>query len=241
MNRRAIVKSLSGLTAFARFVRAQDQAAQQPAQVSGQGRGRGPSMPIPRPTRQASYPGRLKPGVVVMSFRGEPESGQLTYEDIVKISADLGLEGLDMTSYYVPPLLKFPPGVASQVVSEMVCQTPANPSSQWLASLRSTAYKNNFQIYTIGTPVKMSHETPELRQKEVAFGKKWSIWRTGWARGTSACSPAAFRKARPWNRRSPGVEVYKQILDYAAEKGIFVGVEDDDELTRALRPRFSTF
>jgi len=239
MNRRAIVKSLSGLAAFAQFVRAQE-AARQPTQVGGQGRGRGPSMPIPPPTRQAPYPGRLKPGVVAMSFRGELESGQLTYEDIVKMSADLGLEGLDMTSYYVPPLLKFPPGIASQVVSEMVRQTPANPSSQWLASLRSTAYKNNFQIYTIGTPVKMSHETPELRQKEVAFGKKWVDMAdrlgAGHIRVFAGSIPkgATEEQAVAW-----AVEVYKQILDYAAEKGIFVGVEDDDELTRTSAQIFN--
>jgi L-ribulose-5-phosphate 3-epimerase len=172
MNRRNLMKTLPALASFAQFVRAQDQAGQQPGRGRG-GRGRGPSMAVPPPTKQAPYPGRLKPGVVAMSFRGELESGKMTYEDVVRFSADLGLEGLDMTAYYVPPLLKFPAGIASQMVSEMVRETQANPSSQWLASLRSTAYKNNFAIYSIGSPVKMAHDAPELRQKEIAFGKKW--------------------------------------------------------------------
>lgn len=191
-------------------------------------------MPTPPPTKQVSYPGRLKPGVVAMSFRQELETGKMTYEDVIRFSADLGLEGLDMTSYYIPPKLNFPPGVASQVVSEMVRETPANPSSQWLASLRSTAYKNNFTIYSIGTPVKMSHETPELRRKEVAFGKKWIDMAervgAGHIRVFAGSIPkgATEEQAVAWS-----VEVYKQILDYGAEKGIFVGVEDDDELTRS--------
>jgi sugar phosphate isomerase/epimerase len=122
----------------------------------------------------------------------------------------------------------------------MVRQTPANPGNQWLASLRSTAYKNNFQIYTIGTPVKMSHETPELRKKEVAFGKKWVDMAdrlgAGHIRVFAGSIPkgATEEQAVAW-----AVEVYKQILDYAAEKGIFVGVEDDDELTRTSAQIFN--
>jgi L-ribulose-5-phosphate 3-epimerase len=228
------------MSTFAQFVRAQDQAAQQSGQARGQGRGRGPSMPVPPPTKQVSYPGRLKPGVVAMSFRGELESGKITYEEIVRISADLGLEGLDMTSYYIPPLLKFPPGIASQVVSEMVRETPANPGSQWLASLRSTAYKNNFQIYSIGTPVKMSHETPELRQKEVAFGKKWVDMAERLGAGHIRVFAGSIPKgANEEQAVAWAVEVYKPILDYGAEKGIFIGVEDDDELTRSSAQLFN--
>jgi sugar phosphate isomerase/epimerase len=169
-----------------------------------------------------------------MSFRGELESGKYTYEDIIRISADLGLEGLDLTGYYVPPKLNFPPGIASQVVSEMVRQTPANPSSQWFASVRSTAYKNRFQIYSVGSPVKMSHETPELRQKEVAFGKKWVDIADRLGAGTcrvfagSIPKGATEAQAVDW-----AVEVYKPLLDYGGEKGIFVAVEDDDEITRS--------
>jgi L-ribulose-5-phosphate 3-epimerase len=234
MNRRNLMKTLPALATFAQFVRAQNQAGQQGVGGRGAGRGRGPSMPTPPPTKPAPYPGRLKPGVVAMSFRGELESGKMTYEDVVHVASDLGLEGLDMTSYYVPPLLKFPAGIASQVVSEMVRETPANPSKEWLASLKSTAYKNNFQIYSIGTPVKMSHETPALRAKEVAFGKKWVDMAerlgVGHIRVFAGSIPkgATEEQAVAW-----AVEVYKPLLDYGAERGIFIAVEDDDELTRS--------
>ena len=57
-----------------------------------------------------SYKGRLRPGVVAMSFRPQLESGKMTYEDAVRYIADLGLEGMDMTSYWVPPLLPFQAG-----------------------------------------------------------------------------------------------------------------------------------
>lgn len=234
MNRRNLMKTLPALASFAQLVRAQNQAGQQPGRGRGGGRGRGPSMAVPPPTQKVAYPGRLKPGVVAMSFRGELESGKMSYEDVVRFSADLGLEGLDLTAYYVPPLLKFPPGIASQVVSEMVRATPADPSSEWLASLRRTAYKNNFTIYSIGTPVKMSHETSELRQKEVAFGKKWvdiaERLGAGQIRVFAGSIPKGSNEeqAVAW-----AVEVYKPLLDYGAAKGILIAVEDDDELTRS--------
>ena len=87
------------------------------------------------PAKLPSYTGRLRPGVVAMSFRNGLESGKMTYEDAVRAIADNGLEGMDMTGYWVPPLLTFKPGIASQVISEMVRETPAKPTSQWLASL----------------------------------------------------------------------------------------------------------
>jgi L-ribulose-5-phosphate 3-epimerase len=235
MNRRNLLKTFSALAGFAEYVRAQDQGTQQAGRGRGGRGGRGgPSMPIPPATKPVAYPGRLKPGVVAMTFRGELESGQMTYEDLVREAAEYGLQGLDLTGYYLPPLLKFPPGIASQVVSEMVRQTPANPSNEWLASMRSTAYKNAVHIYTIGTPVKMSHETPELRAKEVAFGKKWidiaDRLGAGMVRVFAGSIPkgATEEQAVAW-----AVEVYKPLLDYGAEKGIFVAVEDDDELTRS--------
>lgn len=233
MNRRNLLKTFSALAGFAEYVRAQDRATQMAGRGRG-GRGRGPSMPFPPATKPVDYPGRLKPGVVAMTFRGELESGQMTYEDVIKEAAEYGLQGLDLTAYYVPPLLKFPPGIASQMVSEMVRETPANPSSQWLSTVRSTAYKNAVQIYTIGTPVKMSHETAELRAKEVAFGKKWidiaDRLGAGMVRVFAGSIPkgATEQQAVAW-----AVEVYKPLLDYGAEKGIYVAVEDDDELTRS--------
>jgi sugar phosphate isomerase/epimerase len=157
----------------------------------------------------------------------------MTYEDAVRTVADLGLEGLDLTGYWVPPLLKFPAGIRSQVISEMVRETPANPTTQWMASLRNTAYKNGVHVYSVGSPVKMAQPTPELRQKEVAFAKKWidiaEHLGAGHVRVFAGSIPtgATEEQAVDWC-----VAVFKQALDYAGSKGILLGVEDDDEMTR---------
>jgi sugar phosphate isomerase/epimerase len=185
------------------------------------------------PAKMAPYKGRLRPGVVAMSFRNQLETGKMTYEDAVMAVADLGLEGLDMTGYWVPPLLQFKPGIPSQVISEMVRQTPANPSGKWLNSLRSVAYKNAVALYSVGSAVKMSQPTPELRQHEIAYAKKWVDIAyelgAGHVRVFAGSIPkgATEEQAVDW-----AIEVYKPVLDYAGNKGIVVGVEDDDELTR---------
>jgi L-ribulose-5-phosphate 3-epimerase len=192
------------------------------------------------PAAPAAYKGRLRPGVVAMSFRPQLESGKMTYEDAVRYIADLGLEGMDMTCYWVPPLLPFKPGIKSQEISEMVRQTPANPTSQWLSSLRNTAYKNGVQVYSIGSPVKMAQPTPELRQKEIAFTKKWidiaDRVGAGHVRvfGGGIAQGATEAQAVDW-----AVEVYKPALDYAATRGILLGLEDDDELTRTSEQIFT--
>ena len=184
-------------------------------------------------TAQPAFKGRLRPGVVAMSFRNQLETGKMTYEDAVRYIADLGLEGMDMTGYWVPPLLDFKPGIPSQQISEMVRQTPANPTNQWLSSLRNTAYKNGVHIFSIGSPVKMAQPTPELRQKEIAFALKWidiaDRLGAGHVRvfGGGIAKGATEAQAVDW-----AVEVYKPTLDYAGNKGILLGLEDDDELTR---------
>jgi sugar phosphate isomerase/epimerase len=210
MQRRQLLKALPALAAASQASEVLAQTAAQPA-----------------------FKGRLRPGVVAMSFRTQLETGKMTYEDAVRYIADLGLEGMDMTSYWVPPLLTFKPGIPSQQISEMVRQTPADPSSQWLSSLRNTAYKNGVHVYSVGSPVKMAQATPELRQKEIAFAKKWidiaDHLGAGHVRvfGGGIAKGATEAQAVDW-----AVEVYKPALDYAGNKGILLGLEDDDELTR---------
>jgi sugar phosphate isomerase/epimerase len=199
---------------------------------------------------QPNFKGRLQPGVVALSFRsqfesgqkksGQKQSGMMTYEDAVRYIADLGITGMDTTGYWFPPLLDFKPGIPSQQISEMVRQTPANPTSQWLASLRNTAYQNGVHIFSIGSPVKMAQPTPELRQKEIAFARKWIDMAdrlgAGHVRvfGGGIAKGATEAQAVDW-----AVEVFKPALDYAGSKGILLGLEDDDELTRTSDQLFT--
>ena len=124
-----------------------------------------------------------------------------------------------MTGYWLPPMLNFPPGTPSTQISEMVRQTPANPTPQWLSSLRNTAYKNGVHVYSVGSPVKMAQKTPELRQKEVAFGKKWiDIADQVGAGNVRVFAGGLVQGATEAQCVDWAVEVYKPILDYAAAR-----------------------
>src|SRR5437763_14630018 len=98
MNRRQMMKTFPALAAAAAAqvatARAQAVAPQAP-----------PAPP--------AYKGRLRPGVVALSYRPQLESKEMTYEDIVRVIADLGLVGMEMTGYWLPPMLNFPPGTPS--------------------------------------------------------------------------------------------------------------------------------
>ena len=42
---------------------------------------------------QPKYTGRLRPGLVAYTYRNELQSKKLTYEDVIRMVADFGLEG----------------------------------------------------------------------------------------------------------------------------------------------------
>ncbi|HXJ43303.1 MAG TPA: TIM barrel protein, partial [Bryobacteraceae bacterium] len=122
MNRRDLLKTIPALAA----------ASQLPAQSS---------------TNKA----RLRPGLVAYSYRGQLEAKKLSYEDLIRMTADFGLEGLDTTVYWFP-------------------EPPSNP---YLAGLRRTAHKNGVQLYSIAVRVRLCQPTPELQAAEVAKAKLW--------------------------------------------------------------------
>ncbi|MGI0134916.1 MAG: hypothetical protein ACREBW_08175, partial [Candidatus Micrarchaeaceae archaeon] len=88
MERRTLLKSLPILAATASMTKVMAQAVP-PTYI--------PSAKLP------PYKGRLQPGVVALSFWNQLASGEMTYEDVVIAAADLGLKGVDMTGYWVPP------------------------------------------------------------------------------------------------------------------------------------------
>ncbi len=222
MERRTLLKSLPVLAATTSMTKVMAQAAASSTDTS----------PAPPPP----YKGRLEAGVVALSYWNQLASGEMTYEDAVVATADVGLKGMDMTGYWVPPLLKFPPGVPSHTVSEMVRATPANPSHQWLTSLRRTAYRNGIPIYSVGSPVKMGQPTPELRQHEIAFAKKWVDIAYELGAGHLRVFAGAGNYPQGTTEEQVdawAIEVYKPVLEYAVDKGLVVGIEDDDEYTRS--------
>jgi len=164
---------------------------------------------------QSGFTGRLRPGLVAYTYRNELQAKKLSYEDVIRMAADFGFEGLDTTVYWFPP----------------------DFSSQYLASMRRTAYKNGVSLYSVAARVRLSQPTPELRDAEVENAKKWVdvADRLGATHvrvfGGSIAKGATEDQAIGW-----AVEVLKRAVDYSAGKGILIGVEDDGGLTTNAGP-----
>ena len=164
---------------------------------------------------QSGFTGRLRPGLVAYTYRNELQAKKLTYEDVIRMVADFGLEGLDTTVYWFPP----------------------DASTQYFASLRRTAYKNGVSLYSVAARVRLCQPTPELQQAELEAVKKWVdvADRLGATHvrvfGGSIPKGATEEQSIGW-----AVEVMKRAAEYSGSRGIIIGVEDDGGLTTDAKP-----
>ena len=159
--------------------------------------------------------GRLRPGLVAYTYRNELQARKLTYEDVIRMAADFGVEGLDTTVYWFP----------------------ADITNEYLASLRRTAYRNGITLYSAAVRVRLAQPTAELRDAEVASAKKW----VDVAERLGASHMRVFGGAIPKGATEEqaigyAVEVLKRAAEYSASKGITIGVEDDGGLTTNAGP-----
>jgi sugar phosphate isomerase/epimerase len=169
---------------------------------------------VPAALPQSAAKGRLRPGVVAYSYRQELAAKTLTYEDVIRLAADYGFEGLDTTVYWFPDT------------------TPA-----YLARLRTTAYRNGITLYSIATRVRLAQPTPELRQAEIATAKQW----VDVADRLGATHVRVFGGAIPKGVTEDqaiawAAETLKAAAEYSSAKGIILGVEDDGGLTTNAGP-----
>ncbi len=189
MNRRDLLKTLPALAAAS-------QVAAQPAGKS------------------SGNKGRLRPGLVAYSFRAQLESKKLSYEDLIRMTADLGLEGLDTTVYWFP-----------------------DTSDSYLAQLRRTAHRNGVSLYSVAVRVRLCQPTRELQTAEVETAKKWvdvaQKLGAGHVRVFGGTVPKGVSEdqAISW-----AAEVMKPACAYAGTKGITLGIEDDGGLSTNAAP-----
>jgi sugar phosphate isomerase/epimerase len=170
---------------------------------------------LPRLHAQApAAKGRLRPGLVAYTFRDQLASKKLSYEDLIRMVADLGLEGLDTTVYWFPDT------------------TPS-----YLAGLRRTAHRNAVSLYSVAARVRLCQTTPELQAAEVENAKKWvdvaERLGAGHVRVFGGNVPNGVSEDQAINF---AVEVMKRACAYAGTKGITLGIEDDGGLSTNAGP-----
>ena len=167
---------------------------------------------LPAPVAAQAPPGkpRLRTAICAYSFRDELAKGTMKYEDLIRLGADLGVDGLDLTVYWLPQ----------------------NASDDYLLSLRRLAYRSGIDIYGIGIRAQMCRATPELQDAEVGRLKRWLdvADRLG-ARHVRVFGGAAPRDASDEQAVGWVSETLKKCAAIAAPRGLFLGIEDDGALT----------
>ncbi|MBZ5596447.1 MAG: sugar phosphate isomerase/epimerase [Acidobacteriia bacterium] len=163
----------------------------------------------PRVSMASESKGRFRAAICAYSFRDQFKAGSMTYADLIRMAADLGADGVDLTAYWL-----------------------TDTTDQTLFPLRKLAYRSAVAICTIGTGASMAQPTPQLQAAEVEGVRKWLAVaeKLGASHmrvfGGDIPKGASEDQAVAW-----AVETLKRCAVEAAKKGITLGVEDDGGLT----------
>lgn len=167
------------------------------------------ALALPRPAAASETKARFRPAICAYSFRNQLKSGSMTYADLIRMAADLGVDGVDMTAYWF-----------------------RDTSDETLYPLKKLAYHSSVAIYTIGIGARMARATPEERAAEVESVRKW----LDVAEHLGALHMRIFGGAVPKGASDDqavawAVETLKRCAEEAGKKGITLGVEDDGGIT----------
>jgi sugar phosphate isomerase/epimerase len=161
------------------------------------------------PAAWAAGKPRFRPAICAYSFRKQLADKSMTYPDIIRMAADTGADGVDLTTYWLP-----------------------DTNDRTLFELRKQAYRAGVSLYTIGIRARMAQPTPELQAAEIATVKQWvdTADRLGASHirifGGAVPKGATEDQAVAW-----AVETLKRAAEEAGKRGIMLGVEDDGGIT----------
>ena len=164
---------------------------------------------VPSRAADASKP-RLRPALCAYSYREELAKKALSYEDLVRIAADNGVDGLDTTVYWMP--------------------TP--PGDDFLYSLKRTAYKHAVEIYSIAIRTDMCRPAKAEQDGEFEKVRQW----VDIAEKLGAVHIRVFGGAVPKDATEDQAagwasEVLKRSAEYAGKKGVILGLENHGGIT----------
>ena len=60
------------------------------------------AMALPGATAAGDSKGRFRSAICAYSFRDQLKAGSMTYADLIRMAADLGADGVDLTAYWLP-------------------------------------------------------------------------------------------------------------------------------------------
>ncbi len=152
---------------------------------------------------------RLFVGCCAYSFSNYLKSGKMTMEDFILKGVEMGVHGVDITTYWLKS------------------NEPA-----YLASLRNFAYKNAMPFSGAAIGTNMCQADAAKRAEELAKIKQW-VDRTELLGASHLRVFGGEIPAGATDQQGVGwvVEVMKPASDYAATKGIILGIESHGGIT----------
>ncbi|MGD1102838.1 MAG: sugar phosphate isomerase/epimerase family protein [Terriglobia bacterium] len=169
----------------------------------------GPRAGAHRAEETASPRPRLLTGCCAYSYRNYLQPGKMTMEDFFLKAVELEIEGVDVTTYWLK-----------------------STEPDYLHSLRHLAFKHALAFSGTGIRTEMCQPDPARRAAEIANIKKWVA-------ATELLGASHMRvfggRIPPGATDAQGVEwtaeTMKPACDYAALKGITLGIESHGGIT----------
>ena len=152
---------------------------------------------------------RLLTGCCAYSFRKYLQPGKMTMEDFFLKAVDLGVEGVDVTTYWLK-----------------------STEPAYLHSLRHLAFKHGLPFSGAAIRTEMCQSDPDRRATEVAGIKKWvdatELLGASHLRvfGGKVPDGATDAQGVEWT-----AETMKPACEYSAQKGITLGIESHHGIT----------
>jgi sugar phosphate isomerase/epimerase len=162
-----------------------------------------------RPEGTASTRPRLLTGCCAYSYRKYLESGKMTMEDFFLKAVELEIDGVDVTTYWLK-----------------------STDPAYLHSLRHLAFKHGLPFSGAAIKTEMCQPDPDRRAAEIADIKKWvdatDLLGASHVRvfGGKVPDGATDAQGVEWT-----AETMKPACDYAAQKGITLGIESHGGIT----------
>jgi sugar phosphate isomerase/epimerase len=165
---------------------------------------------VARPPEQAGSPRpRLLTSCCAYSYRKYLQPGKMTMEDFILKGVDLGIDGVDVTTYWLK-----------------------STEPDYLHSLRHLAFKHGLPFSGAAIRTEMCQSDPAQRAAQIADIKKWvdaaDMLGVSHLRVFGGKLPDGATDAQgvEWT-----AETMKQACDYSAQKGITLGIESHGGIT----------